>query len=623
MLFDRAQNLKSIAMKMFGFDRNLIVCIWFFTLCCKQTASECTQLTPCSCMFSNGEGYNLSPLQKLSPLQVTSENHTFYFHPCTNSPLSNVTNSECNLNKGVSLCVQQGNETHSLGTVEETSIEGGTNKVLPSLILRHGKNTTTIDLFCCDSCNSHLIRDPDVKNVARCDINRYAKRRLPILSWLTTYKLPWLPQDALAGFTVGLTAIPQGIAYGVVAGLSPEYGLYASFMASFVYIVFGSCKSITIGPTAIMATMVQPLVVAYGPDIAVLLTFLKGCMIALLGLFHLGFLLSFISLPVITGFTAAASINIAASQFKSLLGIPGRSEDLVDALDAIFSNLEKIRYQDTLLGVVTIAVLVLFKHLPGRRTGNWIQKIAWVVTLARNAIVVVVGTALAYIFFVNEQTPFVLTGTLGEGLPPFGPPPFSIIANNRTYDFIETTTAMGTTLFFVPVVSAIEHMAIAKAFAMGKSLDATQEMLALGLCNMFGSFVRSMPVTGSFTRTAVNHSSGVKTTFGGLFTGCLVLLASSLLTSTFRFIPKATLAAVIICAMYYMLDFKTYALLWRARSKLTDTLSGLFLDVDYVPVLRFSQTRMGNPYRNSFESGNIAVLLDAIYRSNRSRTDRG
>ncbi|XP_076396976.1 sodium-independent sulfate anion transporter isoform X4 [Megachile rotundata] len=361
-------------------------------------------------------------------------------------------------------------------------------------------------------------RDALREKMARCDINRYAKRRLPILSWLTTYKLPWLPQDALAGFTVGLTAIPQGIAYGVVAGLSPEYGLYASFMASFVYIVFGSCKSITIGPTAIMATMVQPLVVAYGPDIAVLLTFLKGCMIALLGLFHLGFLLSFISLPVITGFTAAASINIAASQFKSLLGIPGRSEDLVDALDAIFSNLEKIRYQDTLLGVVTIAVLVLFKHLPGRRTGNWIQKIAWVVTLARNAIVVVVGTALAYIFFVNEQTPFVLTGTLGEGLPPFGPPPFSIIANNRTYDFIETTTAMGTTLFFVPVVSAIEHMAIAKAFAMGKSLDATQEMLALGLCNMFGSFVRSMPVTGSFTRTAVNHSSGVKTTFGGLFT---------------------------------------------------------------------------------------------------------
>uniref|UniRef100_V9IGY8 Sodium-independent sulfate anion transporter n=1 Tax=Apis cerana TaxID=7461 RepID=V9IGY8_APICE len=169
-------------------------------------------------------------------------------------------------------------------------------------------------------------------------------------------------------------------------------------MASFVYIVFGSCKSITIGPTAIMATMVQPLVSKYGPDMAVLLSFLKGCMIAILGLLHLGFLLDFISLPVITGFTAAASINIAASQIKPLLGIPGRSEDLVDALISVFSNLNDIRYQDTSLGVATIIILVLLKNLPGRRIGSWPQKIAWAVTLARNALVVIIGTVIAYIF---------------------------------------------------------------------------------------------------------------------------------------------------------------------------------------------------------------------------------
>ncbi|XP_076230705.1 sodium-independent sulfate anion transporter isoform X2 [Nomia melanderi] len=393
----------------------------------------------------------------------------------------------------------------------------------------------------------------------------YVKRRLPVLSWSTAYKLAWLPQDVLAGFTVGLTAIPQGIAYGIVAGLNPEYGLYSSFMASFIYIVVGSCESITIGPTAIMATMVQSMVANYGADIAVLMTFLKGCIITVLGLLHLGFLLDFISLPVITGFTAAAAINIAASQFKSLLGIPGRSEDLLDSLISVFSNLEKIRYQDTLLGIVTIAILVLLKNLPGRRTGSWPQKLAWIVTLARNALVVVAGTVMAYIFFVNHQEPFKLTGTMGEGLPPFAPPPFTISANNRTYNFLETVSSMGTTIFTLPVVSTIEHMAIAKAFAMGKSLDATQEMFALGVCNVFGSFVRSMPITGSFTRTAVNHASGVKTTFGGLFTGCLVMLAAGLLTSTFRFIPKATLAGVIICAMYYMLDFKTYAMLWRAK----------------------------------------------------------
>ncbi|XP_043262811.1 sodium-independent sulfate anion transporter-like [Colletes gigas] len=394
---------------------------------------------------------------------------------------------------------------------------------------------------------------------------KYVKQKLPVLAWSTAYELAWLPQDALAGFTVGLTAIPQGIAYGIVAGLSPEYGLYASFMASFVYIIFGSCDSITIGPTAIMATMVQPLVTNYGPDIVVLLSFLKGCIIAALGLLHLGFLLDFISLPVIAGFTTAAAINIAASQFNPLLGISIRSEDLVDALYKMFSNLDKVRYQDTVLSLGTIIVLALLKNLPGRRNGTWQQKIAWALTLARNALVVVAGATMAYIFKLNGQEPFKLTGTMGEGLPPFGPPPFSITANNRTYDFLETISSMGTTLFSVPVVSTIEHMAIAKAFAMGKTLDATQEMFALGVCNVFGSFVRSMPVTGSFTRTAVNHTSGVKTTFGGLFTGCLVLLAVGLLTTTFRFIPKATLAGIIISAMYYLIDFTTFALLWRAK----------------------------------------------------------
>ncbi|XP_036149375.1 sodium-independent sulfate anion transporter-like isoform X2 [Monomorium pharaonis] len=336
-------------------------------------------------------------------------------------------------------------------------------------------------------------------------------------------------------------------------------------MASFVYIIFGSCENITIGPTAIMATMVQPLVTDYGADMAVLIAFLKGCIIALLGILHLGFLLDFISLPVITGFTSAAAINIASSQFKSLLGIPGRTESFLDSIIAIFKNIEQIRYQDTLLGIGTIIVLVLFKKLPGQRTGTILQKIGWLLGLSRNALVVISGTIMAYIFYINGQNPFKLTGTMGQGLPPIAPPPFSTTFRNQTYNFLDMTSAMGTTLFTIPIVSTIEHIAIAKAFAKGKSLDATQEMIALGVCNIFGSFVRSMPVTGSFTRTAVNHASGVKTPMGGIFTGVLVLLALGLLTSTFYFIPKATLAGLIICAMYYMLDFETYVLLWRAR----------------------------------------------------------
>ncbi|KAK0074762.1 hypothetical protein PV326_012191, partial [Microctonus aethiopoides] len=209
-------------------------------------------------------------------------------------------------------------------------------------------------------------------------------------------------------------------------------------------------------------------------------------------------------------------------------------------------------------------------NIPGKRTGgSKILKIGWMITLGRNAIVVIFGILIAFIFDKYGMKPFHLTGTMGQGLPPFTPPPFSTTFNNNTYNFIELTRNMGTTLFTIPIISTIEHIAIAKAFeflfAKGKSLDATQEMLALGLCNIIGSFVRSMPVTGSFTRTAVNHASGVRTPLGGIFTGGLVLLAAGLLANTFKLIPKATLAAVIISAMYFMLDFQTYRLFWRAK----------------------------------------------------------
>lgn len=129
-----------------------------------------------------------------------------------------------------------------------------------------------------------------------------------------------------------------------------------------------------------------------------------------------------------------------------------------------------------------------------------------------------------------------------------------------------------------------------KFAAKGKTLDANQEMLALGLCNICGSFVRSMPITGSFTRTAVNNASGVKTPMGGAVTGGLVLLACGLLTSTFKFIPKATLAAVIIIAMFYMFETRIFVVLWRTKSKISIALINTFqISLNYTvrSMLRF------------------------------------
>ncbi|XP_054000598.1 sodium-independent sulfate anion transporter-like isoform X2 [Hylaeus anthracinus] len=407
---------------------------------------------------------------------------------------------------------------------------------------------------------------PTRRNVtSRFDIKQFLQRRIPILAWLPLYGWSKLLQDILAGLTVGLTAIPQGIAYAIVAGLPAQYGLYSSFMGCFVYLVFGSCKDITVGPTAIMALLSQQHVIRLGDDIAVFMCFVSGCVIMIMGLLHLGFLLEFISMPVIVGFTNAAAIIIAASQFGKLLGLNGRSDSFIDAIVKVVDQVNEITLWDTMLGFCSVIILVCLKNLPGKKNGTAFQKFLWVISLARNAVVVIVGIILSYALFSYGIKPFKITGNITEGLPPFGLPPFSIVTKNHTYNFMELVSELGSTTISVPLIAILESIAISKAFAKGKTVDANQEMLALGLCNIFGSFVRSMPATGSFTRTAVNNASGVKTPMGGLITGCLVLLACGLLTSTFEFIPKATLAAVIIVAMYYMFELRIFSVLWRTK----------------------------------------------------------
>ncbi|CAK9796905.1 Sodium-independent sulfate anion transporter [Anthophora quadrimaculata] len=390
-------------------------------------------------------------------------------------------------------------------------------------------------------------------------------RRIPILGWLPQYTLSKLLQDVLAGLTVGLTAIPQGIAYAIVAGLPAQYGLYSSFMGCFVYLVFGSCKDITVGPTAIMALLSQHHVIRLGSDIAVFLCFLSGCVILFMGVLHLGFLIEFVSMPVISGFTNAAAMIIGTSQLGTLLGLNGRSDSFIDAIVKVVNHANEITPWDPLLGVCSMIILICLKNLPGKKNGTLFEKFMWVISLARNALVVIFGIILSYSLFVYDIKPFKITGNITGGLPPFALPPFYIARGNDTYNFKELVSELGSTVVSVPLIAILESIAISKAFAKGKTVDANQEMLALGLCNIFGSFSRSMPTTGSFTRTAVNNASGVKTPMGGVITGCLVLLACGLLTSTFEFIPKATLAAVIIVAMYYMLELHIFIVLWRTK----------------------------------------------------------
>lgn len=168
-----------------------------------------------------------------------------------------------------------------------------------------------------------------------------------------------------------------------------------------------------------------------------------------------------------------------------------------------------------------------------------LNKVVWLISTARNAIIVIACSAIAYKLNSTESgSPFILTGPVRPGLPSFSLPPFHTQVQNRTLSFTEMCSELGASIALVPIIGVLGNVAIAKAFANGDKVDATQELITLGICNVLGSCASAMPVTGSFSRSAVNHASGVKTPMGGLYTGILILLALSLLTPYFYFIPK-------------------------------------------------------------------------------------
>lgn len=410
------------------------------------------------------------------------------------------------------------------------------------------------------------------------------KKFFPIIEWLPRYRKSFVLHDLIAGLTVALTVIPQAIADAAIAGLPPQYGLYSSFMGCFVYVLFGSCKDITIGPTAIMSLLIQTVVTKLNVEFAILTTFLSGLAIFVLGLMNIGFLMEFISSPTIAAFIFSATIIIISGQMKSLLGIKsGTARDFIGSWQNVFTHLHEIRPTDATLGIASIVILVILRKLGRTNKDSTFFKY---LSISRNALVVFGGSMLAFLLYMNNSEPFRLTGDIKAGFPPIQLPPFTAEFNNQTYNFPQMAEAIGLSLITIPLISVLESIAIAKAFSQGKVLDATQEMIALGMCNIISGFFSSIPVTGSFTRTALNNASGVKSQFGGIFTGCIVLLSIGLLTSTFFFIPKATLAAIIIVAMFTMMGLDEIKIIFRTKKFdmipfVATTIASLLLGIEY------------------------------------------
>tara|TARA_R110001583_G_scaffold44966_1_gene142178 strand:+ start:6947 stop:8689 length:1743 start_codon:yes stop_codon:yes gene_type:complete len=367
------------------------------------------------------------------------------------------------------------------------------------------------------------------------------KNFMPILDWLPNYKKSWLKDDIGAGLTVGIMLIPQGIAYAMIAGLPPIYGLYTAMIPQIVYAFFGTSRQLAVGPVAMDSLIVASGVAALAQigsehfiEFAILLAFMMGVLQLVFGFFKLGFLVNFLSRPVISGFTSAAALIIGLNQLKDLLGVNiQRNNKIQSLLIDTFHHIKDIDIVTSAIGIISIIILVFFKRLTNK--------------IPATLVVVVLGIVVAKIFSL-DQVGVEILGEIPKGLPDFLMPKFEKSTLIKLFPVALTLS----------LIAFLEAISVAKAIELKHSnykVNPNQELIAIGLGNIVGSFFQTYPATGGLSRTAVNNQVGAKTPLAAIFSGLIVGFTLLFLTPLFYYLPKAVLGAIIIVAVIGLLDF--------------------------------------------------------------------
>ncbi|KAG0290175.1 hypothetical protein BGZ96_006351 [Linnemannia gamsii] len=380
---------------------------------------------------------------------------------------------------------------------------------------------------------------------------RYVKERLPIIKWLPRYQRGWALRDIIAGVTVGLIVVPQGMSYAKVAGLPVQHGLYSAYIGAIFYCFMGTSKDLTIGPTAVISLVTGELVAELAgkmtpPEVAAMSCLIVGVFTMLLGVLRLGIILDFFPTTVLVGYTTGAAATIVIQQIPKWLGVPGINNraPVYTIIITMFQAIKTISWLDLVFGLVSMFILLSI-GLAVDRWGRGRFSIQ-LIKISRFFFVTVLATALSYA--VNKNPSYDSKGqpiyrlsilkTVPSGLPPPAVPelPSGLVAPK---------------LAAIALATILEHIAIGKAFARRNryQIDSNQELLTLGLANVTASFFGAYAVTGSFSRSAVKFQCGVKTPLAGFITGALVLLAIFFLTPLFFYIPDAALSAVIMVAV--------------------------------------------------------------------------
>ncbi len=420
-----------------------------------------------------------------------------------------------------------------------------------------------------------------------------ASRILPFLKWFPlrreTFKV-----DLTAGITVSLLAIPQSLAYAQLAGVPAYYGLYAALIPTIIGAMFGSSGVLSTGPVAmtslLTAASIAPLALPGSEQFvtyAILLALLSGILQIAFGLMRMGVVLNFLSYPVLMGFINAAAIIIGLSQLPALLGIPiAQTKHFLVDIWHVVAHLDSVHAISLAFGLTAIASLVGLKKYAPKRPG---------VLIAVGAL-----TLISYLIGFEEMGGQVI-GEIPRGLPHFSAP---------SVDWYATTTLFPAAIL-IALISFMEAMSSCKVIAIKTrtSWDENQELVGQGLAKIASAFSQSMPVSGSFSRSALNLSVNAKTGMSSVVSAAFVLIVLLFLTPLLHHLPKPVLAAIIIIAVANLVDYASIIRAWRARRD-----DGIAAAITFVSTLAFAPN-----IQIGILTGIILSLALLLYRMMRPR----
>ncbi|MEW8050744.1 MAG: SulP family inorganic anion transporter [Candidatus Thiodiazotropha sp.] len=398
---------------------------------------------------------------------------------------------------------------------------------------------------------------------------------LPFLSWLPSTSKQDLRTDLTAGISGAIIVLPQGVAFAAIAGMPPEYGLYASMVPAIIAALFGSSRHLVSGPTTAASIVLFSALSVYAEpgtadyiSLALTLTFLVGIFEIVLGLVRMGVLVNFISHSVIVGFTAGAAILIAAKQLNTFFGVEiSRGGHLHDILIQFVGQLGHINLYVTGIALFTLFTGILVKrHFP--KAPNMI-------------VAMIAGSLLAYglnLIFGAAKTGIVTVGALPSSLPPLSAPDLSL-ENIRNL----APSALAITLFALTEAVSIGRSLAARG---GYRINGNQEFIGQGLSNIVGAFFSGYVATGSFNRSGLNYEAGAKTPFAAMFAGIFLIIIVVLVAPLAIYLPKAAMAGILFLVAWNLIDFAEIRHILQSSKRESSVLlitffSSLFLELEF------------------------------------------